>query len=93
MNGVTGVVTNDVEQTVDKVIEHVGKDIIFAMTLGLGKPVLFINALYQRAKADPEISLKIITALALEKPKGNTELEKRISKPISDRIFCRDTGI
>jgi len=88
MDGVSGVVTSDVEKTVDKVIEHVGKDIRFTMTLGLGKPVLLINELYRRAKEDPEIKLKIITALALEKPKGNSELEKRLSKPLAERIFA-----
>jgi acyl-CoA hydrolase len=65
----------------------VGKDIIFAMTLGLGKPVRLINELYRRAKEDPEMSLKIITALALEKPKGNSELEKRLVGPLAERIF------
>lgn len=88
MNGQRGVVTNDVEKTVDWVIETVGKEINFTMTLGLGKPVLLINELYKRAKKDPEIKLKIITALALEKPKGNSELEKRFSKPLSERIFA-----
>ena len=88
MDGVRGVIINDVAKAVDKVIEHMGKEINFTMTLGLGKPVLFINELYKRAKEDPEIKLKIITALALEKPKGNSELEKRIAKPIADRIFA-----
>ncbi len=87
MDGIRGVITSDLEKTVDKVIEHVGKDIVFAMTLGLGKPVLLINELYKRAKEDPEIHLKIITALALERPKGNTGLEKRFAKPLADRLF------
>ncbi|HNX24663.1 MAG TPA: acetyl-CoA hydrolase/transferase C-terminal domain-containing protein [Spirochaetota bacterium] len=88
MNGVKGVISSDVEKTVDKVLRHVGKEINFTMTLGLGKPVLFINELYRRAKEDPEIKLKIMTALALEKPKGNTELEKRFSRPLAERIFA-----
>jgi len=87
MYGRTGVVTDDVAKTVDDVINHVGKDIRFAMTLGLGKPVRFINELYRRAKEDPTIRLKIMTALSLEKPRGNSELEKRLIDPLVERIF------
>ena len=84
----TGIIYEDVKKCVDEVINYVGKDITFAMTLALGKPVLFINELYRRAKEDPEIKLKIITALSLEKPKGHSDLEKRFLEPLSDRIFA-----
>ena len=87
MNGIKGVITDDVVKTVDKVIEHVGKNIVFAMTLALGKPVLFINELYKRAKEDPEIKLKILTALALERPTGKSEIENRFIDPIAERLF------
>jgi len=87
MDGVRGVITDDVVKTVDRVIDHVGKEIIFAMTLALGKPVLFINELYKRAKQDPEIKLKILTALALERPVGTNELEKRFIGPLAERLF------
>ncbi len=87
MYGKTGVVTDDLAKTVDDVINYVGKEINFAMTLGLGKPVLFINELYRRAKEDPSIKLNIITALSLEFPKGNSELEQRLVGPLVDRIF------
>ncbi|HPS58717.1 MAG TPA: acetyl-CoA hydrolase/transferase C-terminal domain-containing protein [Spirochaetota bacterium] len=87
MDRVRGVITDDVVKTVDRVIEHVGKDITFAMTLALGKPVMFINELYKRAKEDPEIKLKILTALALERPVGTNELEKRFINPLAERLF------
>lgn len=87
MNETPGVIYDDVKKCVDEVIQYVGKDITFSMTLALGKPILFVNELYRRAKEDPEITLKIITALALEKPKGHSDLEKRFLKPLSDRIF------
>ena len=87
MYGKTGVVTDDVVKTVDDVINYVGKEINFAMTLGLGKPVRFINELYRRAKEDPTIKLHIITALSLEKPKGKSDLEKRLVDPLAERIF------
>ena len=88
MNEKSGIIYDDVKRCVDEVINYVGKDITFAMTLALGKPVLFSNELYRRAKEDPEIKLKIITALVLEKPKGHTELENRFLKPLSDRVFA-----
>ena len=87
MNGKSGVVSNDVKKCVDQVIKYVGKDIRLGMTLALGKPIVFANEMYRRAKEDPELNLKIITALPLEKPRGHTEMEKRFLKSISDRVF------
>lgn len=83
----TGFVTDDVKKTVDDIIRHIGKDITFGMTLALGKPILLINEMYRRAKEDPEIKLNIVTALALERPRGNSPLEHRFLKPLGDRIF------
>lgn len=84
----SGMIYDDVGKCVDEVISYIGKDITYSMTLALGKPVLFINELYDRAKKDPEIKLKIITALSLEVPKGSSELERRLMKPIVDRVFA-----
>jgi acyl-CoA hydrolase len=83
----TGVIYNDVKKSVDEVLDYVGNDIIFAMTLALGKPILFINELYRRAKEDPTIKLKIVTALALERPRMRTDIERRLLAPLVDRIF------
>lgn len=83
-----GVVYDDVQKCVDELINYVGKDITFAMTLALGKPARLINELYRRAQEDPEIKLKIITALSLEKPRGHSEIERRFLKPIAERIFA-----
>lgn len=87
MYGRTGVITDDVVKTVDDIINYVGKEINFATSLGLGKSVKFINELYRRAKEDPEIKLKIMTALSLEIPTGKSELEKRLVGPLVERIF------
>ena len=53
----------DVEKCVDSIIAKVGKRIVFGMPLGLGKPNHLVNALYLRAKSDPSIHLRIMTAL------------------------------
>jgi len=85
--GKTGLVYNDVAKAVDDVLDYIGSDIIFGMTLALGKPVLFINELYARAKQDPTIKLKIVTALALERPGMKSDLEKRFLGPLVERVF------
>ncbi|MCB8815513.1 acetyl-CoA hydrolase/transferase C-terminal domain-containing protein [Desulfosporosinus shakirovi] len=87
MNQKPGTINDDAKKCVDQVIHYVGKDITFCMSLALGKPIIFMNELYRRAKEDPEIKLKIITALTLEKPKGHSDLEKRFLGPLSDRVF------
>lgn len=87
MREYSGEIYNDVKKCVDEVIEYVGKDIVMAMTLALGKPVLFMNELYRRVKADPTMSLKIYTAFPLEKPTGSSDLEKRIYNYIVPKLF------
>ncbi|HRW12371.1 MAG TPA: hypothetical protein P5549_04545, partial [Syntrophomonas sp.] len=88
MKEYAGEVYADVGKIVDEIINYIGKDITFSMPLALGKPILIINELYRRAKEDPTINLRIVTALALEKPRGHSELEKRFLKPLSDRVFA-----
>ena len=85
--GKTGLIYNDVKKSVDDVLDYMGSDIIFGMTLALGKPVLFINELYARAKQDPTIKLKILTALALERPGMKPGLEARFLGPLVERVF------
>jgi acyl-CoA hydrolase len=82
-----GKIDNDVRKVVDDTINYVGKDIVLGVTLALGKPVKILNEFYRRAKEDPELSLRIITALSLEKPVGKSELEVRFLKDLNERIF------
>ncbi len=83
----TGAIAHDVKKVVDDTIKYLEKDIVLGVTLAIGKPVKIINEFYRRAKEDPEISLKVITALSLEKPQGKSELEVRFLKNLTDRIF------
>lgn len=78
---------DNVDTAVDTILERLGPDIRIGMPLGLGKPIQLINALYQRAKADPSLQLRILTALSLEKPKPGSELEARFLQPFIDRVF------
>jgi acyl-CoA hydrolase len=78
---------SDVEACVDAILAKVGKDIVFGMPLGLGKPNHLANALYQRARRDPSISLRIMTALSLAVPKGSSDLERRFLEPFTERVW------
>ena len=78
---------SDVERCVDAILDKVGKRIVFGMPLGLGKPNHLANALYERAKRDASISLRIMTALSLAVPKGNSDLERRFLEPFTQRVW------
>lgn len=77
----------DVEACVDAILDRVGRDLRVALPLGLGKPPELINALYQRAKADPTIRLTLLTALTLERPQPASKLEAAFLTPFLDRVF------
>ncbi|MDI9246158.1 acetyl-CoA hydrolase/transferase C-terminal domain-containing protein [Marinobacter sp. CHS3-4] len=78
---------NDSQACVDQLIQRVGKDITLGLPLGLGKPIRFVNALYERAQADPGINLHIVTALSLTPPGGSSTLEKRFMEPFVERLY------
>jgi acyl-CoA hydrolase len=86
------VILDTVEAAVDALIARLGKDIRIGLPLGLGKPIELVNALYARAKADPTLSLTILTALSLERPVPGSALEARFLQPFIDRVFgdCPD---
>ncbi|TMH49258.1 MAG: acetyl-CoA hydrolase, partial [Betaproteobacteria bacterium] len=71
----------------DAIIERVGRRILLALPLGLGKANHVANALFDRAAGDPRIELEILTALTLEKPRSGPELERRLLDPIVERLF------
>jgi len=75
------------ERLADAIIARVGKKIVLALPLGLGKANHVANALFARAAADPSLSLRIFTALTLEKPHPSSELERRFIGPIAERCF------
>ncbi len=78
---------DDCDALIDAILERLGTRIVLGLPLGLGKANHLINALYRRACADPTISLSILTALTLERPRSGSELEKRFLEPVSARLF------
>lgn len=77
----------DASTLADEIIARVGKRIVLAVPLGLGKPNHLTNALVARAMADPSISLRIFTGLTLEVPRAGSGLEGRFMGPVLKRIF------
>jgi hypothetical protein len=77
----------DADRLAEAIIARVGKTIVLALPLGLGKANHVANALFARAAADPSIELRIFTALTLEKPRGRSVLERRFVAPLSERLF------
>ncbi|MBT9493774.1 MAG: acetyl-CoA hydrolase [Paucibacter sp.] len=78
---------NDIEATVEQILQRLQGDIVVALPLGLGKPNPLVNALYRRMASRPERRLKIFTALSLEKPQGKSSLEAHFLQPLVERVF------
>ena len=78
----------DPARLADAIVDKVGKTIVLALPLGLGKANHIANALYAKAAADRSINLTIFTALTLEAPRAKSELERRFLDPIARRLFA-----
>jgi acyl-CoA hydrolase len=79
---------DDPDRVADAIIARVGKNIVLALPLGLGKANHVANALFARASADPSIRLHIFTALTLETPRSQPGLERRFVQPFAQRVFA-----
>lgn len=79
---------DDAQTIVREIVDRTQGEIRLALPLGLGKPVSLLNALVQAACDDRNISLKIFTALTLERPIPASEVERRFMEPAMDRLFC-----
>lgn len=79
--------TPELTRCVDQIIESVGKHIVLALPLGLGKANHVANALYLRVKDDPSLNLHIVTALTLEAPASGNELVQRFLQPVIERLY------
>lgn len=86
-NHPSGTKVADAEACVDRALAAVGKHIVLALPLGLGKANLVANAFYQRAQQDPELTLHIVTALSFEIPTSHDALGKRFLAPLLKRLY------
>ncbi len=72
----------------DAVLERVGRDVVLGLPVGIGKAVHVADALYERALADPGISLTIFSGLTLTPPTGRSDLERRFLEPLTERLYA-----
>jgi acyl-CoA hydrolase len=79
---------SDPARLADAIVDKVGRKIVLALPLGLGKANHIANALYAKAVSDSSISLSIFTALTLEPPRAKSDLERRFLNPIVQRLFA-----
>src|SRR4051794_11458153 len=78
---------SDPEAIAEYIVREVGPNLVVGLPLGLGKANHVINALYARAVADRSISLTLLSALTLEKPRPPNLLETRFIAPVIERLF------
>lgn len=71
----------------DALIVLLGKSVVLGLPIGIGKAVHVADALFERAAADPSISLTIFTGLTLSTPRGAGELESRFVGPLVERLY------
>ncbi|MEB0092340.1 acetyl-CoA hydrolase/transferase C-terminal domain-containing protein [Pseudomonas sp. CCI1.2] len=76
-----------IEHAVNQVLERLPAHIHMGLPLGLGKPNLFVNALYARVRQLPERRLTIYTALCLGRPDLGDGLQERFLEPFVARVF------
>jgi Acetyl-CoA hydrolase/transferase C-terminal domain len=78
---------SDPAAVAETIIARVGRRIVLALPLGLGKANHIVNALVERAINDAALHLTIVTALTLEVPHPAGELERRFYAPATARLF------
>jgi acyl-CoA hydrolase len=78
---------DSVGECVEAALQRVGREIVLAVPLGIGKPIPLVNEFFRRAVSEPSLKLKIMTALSLRKPAGSSDLERRFLQPFVARVF------
>ncbi|MGZ3659615.1 MAG: acetyl-CoA hydrolase/transferase C-terminal domain-containing protein [Bdellovibrionota bacterium] len=77
----------DTDSALDFLLGKVKGPLRLGTPLGLGKPNVLLNRLYERMKADPSRGLEIYTALSLDFTDPRGLLAERFGRPFLDRHF------
>src|SRR5262245_7925029 len=80
--------SSDPVRCAEAIVDRVGRDVVLAIPIGVGKPVTLVNALYRLAEADRRLRLRIFTGLSLVRPSYRSSLEQRFIAPLLDRLFA-----
>ena len=87
MNAAAPPTVDDVGECVELVLRRLGRRLVVAAPLAIGKPNVFLNELYRRACREPDLRLTIVTALSLNRPQAHSGLEARLLEPFVARVF------
>ena len=71
----------------EAIVDRVGRQLVVAVPIGIGKPNLLLNALYRLAENDRGLKLRIFTGLTLVRPLYRSSIEQRFVEPLLDRLF------
>ena len=78
---------SNLTELAEDIFKQLDGKIVMGVPIGVGKATHMINAFYRVAKANPQYSLEINSALSLNRPKLKTDLERRLLEPFFDRQF------
>lgn len=81
---------DSLDAAVDLLLSRAGNNLRMAAPLGLGKPHRLLNAITRRVTAQPNLHLKLYTALSLTPPIPRSDIEKRFLGPFLARHFGED---
>lgn len=81
---------DSLDAAVELLLARTGNTLRMAAPLGLGKPHRLLNAVTRRVSAQPQLSLKLYTALSLTPPTPRSDIEKRFLGPFLARQFGED---
>ena len=80
-------ITQSFNEAIQHLHKQVGNQWVVGTPLGIGKPNPLINALYDHAVANQDVSLDLFTALSLALPRGKSLLEQRFLAAFNQRFF------
>lgn len=81
---------DSLDAAVELLLARTGNTLRMAAPLGLGKPHRLLNAITRRVSAQPQLSLKLYTALSLTPPTPRSDIERRFLGPFLARQFGED---
>ena len=78
---------DDIGECVETILRRLGRRLVVGAPLAIGKPNTLLNELYRRAARDADLSVTLVTALSLNRPRGRSDLERRFLEPLVARVF------
>ena len=78
---------NNPTRCAEAIVDRVSRDFRMAVPIGIGKPILLIDALIRLAEADRRVKLSIFTGLTLTRPRSRTHWSSALWRRCSTACF------